>query len=675
MAHRNRMNLGFLFLTYDDIIHTSTKQFIKNYSVYVNAKTPNKILNEKKYIISDHKTDWGSKNIADATVKMLETAYKNGHSWYILLAYDSLPLVRPMELESFLRFQTKSLFHLIQNNGKIWKTSQWWIMSRPDVKTVLENYERYDEYLQKTYHNKKIGAWDEIYFLSLLKFVDPNYVFRDYKTTYVRWLDNSVQKHPVTFGKLLETDIESSKKSFFIRKTTPNLTTKVYTPQKKLYIKVFGKLTNMNYEVPKDGDLMILSLVPNNEIPNQLLDKAIHIYFCFWEYININILEILDNIPTHLWEKIFILTEEFNGPLENRHDDKKISLLGIPRHISNPYQFYVYKDSLQKMAYEYSPNKIAFLFLTIGDINQPAIWTKYFEKRESKYSIYINPKHPSAIHTPWLKDRIIKKRVENTGWGFITEAYHNLLEEATQDPNNQKFVFISESCIPLKSFDTFYNTLMSDDIRTSYVKFMNMSRYDFSERIQSQDRYKSQGKFVKHYARMCLSRYHVEKLLKKDFTFFNTMHVGDEFFLTMIHPEPGKDFMRDFEITYDNWEDIKTKTNQLKSEIKSIYNKYSNGQPMSKQNQDTIEEKRAMRADIAKNPKTYTSITQEDIETASKKESFFWRKFTTAPLPPEVENLPFIEKKPVKQPTNNLKSRKQKNKNRKNHTLKKQETK
>jgi hypothetical protein len=47
MTHRKRMDLGFLFLTYDDIIHQSTKQFVKNYSVYVNAKIQGKIMKNK----------------------------------------------------------------------------------------------------------------------------------------------------------------------------------------------------------------------------------------------------------------------------------------------------------------------------------------------------------------------------------------------------------------------------------------------------------------------------------------------------------------------------------------------------------------------------------------------------------------------------------------------------
>lgn len=655
-----RMNLGFLFLTYDDIIHNSTKNFIKNYHVYVNAKEPNKIA-DNKYVITNYETGWGNKNIVDATIKMLETAYKQDHSWYILLAYDSFPLIRPIELESFLKYQTKSLFHWIKNDETQWKTSQWWIMNKADVKIILENYKTYNTYLETHPYEKNMGAWDELYFLSLLKYVNPAHAVRYYKPTYVKWLSNSIQKHPVTYGKLLETDIEECSKSFFIRKTTPYLSLEPYNPQKTLYIKIFGTQTNESIHLPNNVDLMMISLVTNDKIPIYLLKKSIHIYFSLWEYLNITILEVLNTIPTYLWEKIYILNEKCNNINNSFIRNNKESLMGIPRPIPNPPQFYNNK----RLYYEYSPNKIAFLFLTIGDINQPNVWTKYFEGKQSKYSIYINPKYPQAINTEWLKDRVIKKRVEKTGWGFITEAYHNLLKEAMEDKDNMKFVFISESCVPLKSFDNFYNTMMMDDLRTSYVKFMNVSKYDLEARIKTQQKYETQGNFIKHYARMCLSRYHVEALLSKDFTFFNKMHVGDEFFLTLIHPSPGKDYMKDFEITYDNWEDVSNKASKLTKEIKNIYNQNPSG--LTNNHQNSIRRKKALRDDISKNPKTYTTITTEDIEKAIKKESFFWRKFTNDPLPwtPEILNIYSVtEPEPLNQKPkiNTLRTRKQRNK-------------
>ena len=120
--------------------------------------------------------------------------------------------------------------------------------------------------------------------------------------------------------------------------------------------------------------------------------------------------------------------------------------------------------------------------------------------------------------------------------------------------------------------------------------------------------------------------YHAEKLLKKDFSFFNSMHVGDEFFLTLIHPTPGQDFIKDFEITYDNWEDVTRQASQMTEQLKHM-------NPEDKMR--TI----AIRDHMRRNPITYTSITTEDIRRAVQRESFFWRKFTKDPLPWTAEIL------------------------------------
>jgi hypothetical protein len=97
--------------------------------------------------------------------------------------------------------------------------------------------------------------------------------------------------------------------------------------------------------------------------------------------------------------------------------------------------------------------KIAFLFLVLDNPNFPKIWDKYFRGHKDKYEIYIHPKYPDKV--TWKKRSVIKN-LQETGWGFITRAYIELLKEAFKDPDNYKFVTISESCIPIQSFDDFY---------------------------------------------------------------------------------------------------------------------------------------------------------------------------------------------------------------------------
>jgi len=456
----------------------------------------------------------------------------------------------------------------------------------------------------------KDAAWDELYFLSLLKYVNPAYVFLEHKTVYVEWLKNSKQTHPVTYNKILPHDLEKMKGSFFLRKTTPTFTMEPVSLKRRLVIKIYG--TETRDFVPED-DLILLSILKKDTIPEELKSKSLYIYHVHHSSVYINVLEILETIPVYLWE-VVVLTETCNSVPEF----KGLERCTLPNmSLSTPKQFYGLDG-----AFLYSPYKVAFLFLTIGDIHQPNVWTKYFKDNQHKVSIYTHAKFPEKIVTPWLN--VIP--TVDTAWGKITNAYYHLFQEAMKDPNNVKFVTVSESCIPLKKFDAFYDTV-TEEIRTSYVKFMKPSKYDIEDRIKTQPGYERYEPFIKHYARMCLSRYHVAKLLNESFDFFNNMHVGDEFFLTLLHLKPDVDFVRDFEITYDNW-DTHEKYKQLTEEINKLKQ-----QGDSFLIEDKIRIKKALRKVAANNPRTYTTIGIKELEEALNKESFFWRKFPEGPLP------------------------------------------
>ncbi len=275
--------------------------------------------------------------------------------------------------------------------------------------------------------------------------------------------------------------------------------------------------------------------------------------------------------------------------------------------------------------------KIAFLFLTIDNVNFPKIWESYFRGHENKYTIYCHPKNPNDVTIEWMKLNIINNLVP-TGWGYIVGAYKNLFTEASKNPDNYKFVTISESCLPLVPFDIFYNKIFNDDIKTSYVKFMKITSYDMGQRIQTNAGYKNYN-FIKHYARFCLSRYHVEKILKKtkDFEFFEKMHIGDEFFLTMLNDNNNiqNDHVKDFVITYDNWEYVTKKRNKINKKLKKLYKIMD-----TTKNKNTYEDTKKIvheliifRDDFSRNPKSYTHVTNNDINQAKKLDSFFWRKF------------------------------------------------
>jgi len=257
--------------------------------------------------------------------------------------------------------------------------------------------------------------------------------------------------------------------------------------------------------------------------------------------------------------------------------------------------------------------KIAFLFLTIKNVNFPNIWNKFFFGNENKFTIYIHAKYPNEV--TWYKECIIKNLVE-TEWGLIVKAYIELLKEAIKDKQNYKFIFLSESCIPIQSFNNFYKAATYDNL--SWIKLMPISNYDYNARLN-----KLNDKFIKHYSRCMLSRYHVNKLLKKEkeLDFFYKMRVGDEFYLSVLVPLTK---IKDFPVTFDDWEYIDKLRHKIKKKIKKLYDE----QETFKQINNTTKIKKLQEEfnNISKNPKTIIDV-ESDFNNIKKCQSFFYRKF------------------------------------------------
>ena len=268
--------------------------------------------------------------------------------------------------------------------------------------------------------------------------------------------------------------------------------------------------------------------------------------------------------------------------------------------------------------------KIAFLFILLDNPNFPSVWDAYFKGHEEQISTYIHPKYPKQ--NTWKRECVIPE-LHETGWGYIVSAYVALLSKALEDPKNEKFIFVSESCLPVKSFDDMFSRIMANKDE-SFVKQMSVKRYDLENRItpQIKDTIKS-GQIIKHYARMCLSRQHVKQLLYKynapKVNLFKTMHVGDEFFLSAITPMKN---LTSFAVTFDDWVFVEAQKTEIKSHIRSLYEQQETDTQM-----DCTVAISALKThydDIAKNPKTIYRVSQNDLESMKHTRSFFYRKFS-----------------------------------------------
>lgn len=104
--------------------------------------------------------------------------------------------------------------------------------------------------------------------------------------------------------------------------------------------------------------------------------------------------------------------------------------------------------------------KIAFCFLIYDIINHEELWNKFFLDVDiNKYNIYIHYKYnvPLKYFEKYKLNKTIETKYADIS---IVKAQNLLLKKALKhDKTNELFIFLSNSCIPLKSFEHVYNTL------------------------------------------------------------------------------------------------------------------------------------------------------------------------------------------------------------------------
>jgi hypothetical protein len=125
---------------------------------------------------------------------------------------------------------------------------------------------------------------------------------------------------------------------------------------------------------------------------------------------------------------------------------------------------------------------IAFCFLTYDKIIRYDIWNKFFENIDkSKYVVFIHPKLIKDFSLYNFPYNIVKNRVNTTGKDNVTivSATLQLLKETYYSNENiSHFVFLSQSCIPLYSFDKLYNVITNFKLSViSYIDNNKKERY------------------------------------------------------------------------------------------------------------------------------------------------------------------------------------------------------
>ncbi|CAH8251795.1 unnamed protein product [Arabidopsis lyrata] len=108
--------------------------------------------------------------------------------------------------------------------------------------------------------------------------------------------------------------------------------------------------------------------------------------------------------------------------------------------------------------------KVAFMFLTRGPLPMLPLWEKFFKGNDKYLSVYVHtpPGYDMNVSrdSPFYDRQIPSQRVE---WGspLLTDAEKRLLANALLDFSNERFVLLSESCVPVYNFSTVYTYLIN----------------------------------------------------------------------------------------------------------------------------------------------------------------------------------------------------------------------
>ena len=233
--------------------------------------------------------------------------------------------------------------------------------------------------------------------------------------------------------------------------------------------------------------------------------------------------------------------------------------------------------------------KIALCFMLYDKIQCEYLWEEWLCTNIERVSIIVHSKLPIQIQSQLLKRCVCQIPTIPTNWGdfSLVEATLLLYKEAIKDENVEYCILLSGSCIPVKSFDYVYETLLSSNGK-SISNVMGSGKLGLGDSIIPIVK-----KLIsKHEQWIILNRKHCEYVLK------NSSRLRFIFKRNGCHPPD------------ELWFNTLMKVDRLDKEI--IYKKTTlTTWPKQRIN----------------HPKTYESISDEELNTILKGEFLFARKF------------------------------------------------
>ncbi|KAI3711148.1 hypothetical protein L2E82_41023 [Cichorium intybus] len=135
--------------------------------------------------------------------------------------------------------------------------------------------------------------------------------------------------------------------------------------------------------------------------------------------------------------------------------------------------------------------RIAYMFLVRRDLPLDFLWQSFFENADAaNYSIYVHSEpgftfDETTTRSSFFYNRQLSNSIK-VGWGESTmiEAERLLIQTALQNPANQRFILLSDSCVPLYNFTYIYNYLM-DSSKSFVDSFLDRKEGRYNPRMSS----------------------------------------------------------------------------------------------------------------------------------------------------------------------------------------------
>jgi len=195
--------------------------------------------------------------------------------------------------------------------------------------------------------------------------------------------------------------------------------------------------------------------------------------------------------------------------------------------------------------------KLALCFLTYGNLSQPALWSRIFERHKELVNVYIHNKNEFVDTSYGLERYCLKERIP-TAWGSLSLVQATLLlfKRALRDPDNEFFVLLSDKCIPIRPIEEIYKRLFETNSNMISCCVGNVRRYD---RLRDKTLFKK-ADFMYQSQWCILKRETADFFNNRDFTgvFGSDFEVPDEHYfvnLCLAHRIP----FVNIKTTYTQW--------------------------------------------------------------------------------------------------------------------------